>query len=90
MVNQCSGRVRCEFLIPRLGLIGFRSQFLPDTRAPAHDHLFAAGNRGLSHPVARHRCARGRQHGPPRPLRALEPEERGKSSLAGPIVYEAD
>ena len=35
MVNHGSGRVRLEFRIPARGLIGFRSQFLTDTRAPA-------------------------------------------------------
>ncbi|MCX6551052.1 MAG: translational GTPase TypA [Acidobacteria bacterium] len=32
MVNHGSGRVRLDFLIPTRGLIGFRSQFLTDTR----------------------------------------------------------
>ena len=32
MVNHGSGRVRMEFRIPARGLIGFRSQFLTDTR----------------------------------------------------------
>ena len=32
MVNHGSGRVRLEFRIPTRGLIGFRSQFLTDTR----------------------------------------------------------
>ncbi|CAN5716371.1 translational GTPase TypA [soil metagenome] len=32
MVNHGSGRVRLEFRIPARGLIGFRSQFLTDTR----------------------------------------------------------
>ncbi|MBA2304776.1 MAG: translational GTPase TypA [Acidobacteria bacterium] len=32
MVNNGSGRVRLEFRIPARGLIGFRSQFLTDTR----------------------------------------------------------
>jgi GTP-binding protein len=32
MVNNGSGRVRLEFRIPSRGLIGFRSQFLTDTR----------------------------------------------------------
>jgi len=32
MVNHGSGRVRLEFEIPTRGLIGFRSQFLTDTR----------------------------------------------------------
>jgi GTP-binding protein len=32
MVNHGSGRVRLEFLIPTRGLIGFRTEFLTDTR----------------------------------------------------------
>ena len=32
MVNHGHGRVRMEFLVPSRGLIGFRSQFLTDTR----------------------------------------------------------
>ena len=32
MVNHGTGRVRLEFRIPSRGLIGFRSQFLTDTR----------------------------------------------------------
>ena len=32
MVNKGSGRVRLEFLIPARGLIGYRSEFLTDTR----------------------------------------------------------
>ncbi|MBM63123.1 MAG: translational GTPase TypA [Acidobacteria bacterium] len=32
MVNHGSGRIRLEFRIPTRGLIGFRSQFLTDTR----------------------------------------------------------
>ncbi len=42
MVNHGSGRVRLEFRIPTRGLIGFRSQFLTDTRgAGVMHHLFA-------------------------------------------------
>ena len=42
MVNNGSGRVRMEFSIPTRGLIGFRSQFLTDTRGTGIlNHLFA-------------------------------------------------
>ncbi len=41
MVNHGSGRVRLEFIIPTRGLIGFRSQFLTDTRGTGiMNHLF--------------------------------------------------
>ena len=42
MVNHGSGRVRLEFRIPTRGLIGFRSQFLTDTRGTGiMNYLFA-------------------------------------------------
>jgi GTP-binding protein len=41
MVNHGSGRVRMEFRIPSRGLIGFRSEFLTDTRGTGiANHLF--------------------------------------------------
>jgi GTP-binding protein len=41
MVNHGSGRTRLEFRIPARGLIGFRSQFLTDTRGTGiMNHLF--------------------------------------------------
>jgi GTP-binding protein len=43
MVNNGSGRVRLEFRIPTRGLIGFRSQFLTDTKGTGiMNHLFAS------------------------------------------------
>jgi GTP-binding protein len=42
MVNHGTGRVRMEFRTPARGLIGFRSQFLTDTRGTGiMNHLFA-------------------------------------------------
>jgi GTP-binding protein len=42
LVNHGSGRVRMEFRIPARGLIGFRSQFLTDTKGTGiMNHLFA-------------------------------------------------
>jgi len=42
MVNHGSGRIRLEFRIPTRGLIGFRSQFLTDTRGTGiMNNLFA-------------------------------------------------
>ncbi|MGE0451801.1 MAG: translational GTPase TypA [Vicinamibacterales bacterium] len=41
MVNNGSGRVRLEFRIPARGLIGFRSQFMTDTKGTGiMNHLF--------------------------------------------------
>ncbi len=41
MVNHGTGRVRMEFRVPSRGLIGFRSQFLTDTRGTGLlNHLF--------------------------------------------------
>jgi GTP-binding protein len=43
MVNHGSGRVRMEFRIPARGLIGFRSQFLTETKGTGiMNHLFAS------------------------------------------------
>jgi GTP-binding protein len=42
MVNHGSGRVRLEFRIPARGLIGFRSQFLTDTKGTGIlNHIFS-------------------------------------------------
>ena len=42
MVNHGTGRVRMEFTIPSRGLIGFRTEFLTDTRGTGiANHLFA-------------------------------------------------
>ncbi|HXT27879.1 MAG TPA: EF-Tu/IF-2/RF-3 family GTPase, partial [Vicinamibacterales bacterium] len=42
MVNHGSGRVRLEFRIPARGLIGFRSEFLTETKGTGiMNHLFA-------------------------------------------------
>ena len=42
MVNHGSGRVRMEFRVPTRGLIGFRSQFLTETKGTGiMNHLFA-------------------------------------------------
>ena len=43
MVNHGSGRVRLEFRIPARGLIGFRSQFLTETRGTGIMHHVFAG-----------------------------------------------
>ena len=43
MINNGSGRIRLEFRIPARGLIGFRSQFLTETRGTGIMHHIFAG-----------------------------------------------
>jgi GTP-binding protein len=43
MINHGSGRVRLEFRIPSRGLIGFRSQFLTDTKGTGMMHHLFSG-----------------------------------------------
>jgi GTP-binding protein len=46
MVNHGSGRIRLDFRIPARGLIGFRSQFMTDTRGTGiMNHLFSSWER---------------------------------------------
>ena len=52
MVNNGSGRVRLEFRIPTRGLIGFRSQFLTDTRGTGIMHHLFAGWEPWHGPIA--------------------------------------
>jgi GTP-binding protein len=43
MINHGSGRVRLEFRIPARGLIGFRSQFMTDTKGTGiMNHIFSS------------------------------------------------
>ena len=75
MVNHGSGRVRLEFRIPTRGLIGFRSQFLTDTRGTGIlHHLFAGvGALARAHCGPPHRCPGGGPGGEGHRLRHLEP-----------------
>ncbi len=52
MVNHGSGRVRLEFRIPTRGLIGFRFQFLTDTRGTGIMHHRFAGWEPWHGPIA--------------------------------------
>ncbi|HVW04833.1 MAG TPA: translational GTPase TypA [Vicinamibacterales bacterium] len=52
MVNHGSGRVRLEFRIPARGLIGFRSQFLTETRGTGIMHHNFAGWEPWHGPIA--------------------------------------
>src|SRR5699024_12447744 len=38
MLNHCTGCVRMEFVVPARGLIGFRTEFLTDTRGTGMAH----------------------------------------------------
>ena len=81
MVNHGSGRVRLEFRIPARGLIGFRSQFLTDTRGTGiMNHLFAGWEPWHGPiPVAR-QPARSSPTAPAwrRPTRSANLQERGE------------
>ena len=52
MVNHGSGRIRLEFRIPTRGLIGFRSQFLTDTRGTGIMHHVFAGWKAWHGPIS--------------------------------------
>ena len=64
MVNNGSGRVRLEFKVPARGLIGFRSQFLTDTKGTGiMNHIFAwLGAVGRADSGASDRRPGGRPH----------------------------
>ena len=69
MVNHGTGRVRLEFRIPSRGLIGFRTEFLTDTRGTGlMNHLFdgwAAWQGDIAHRSQRRPGRRPRPAGPP-------------------------
>jgi GTP-binding protein len=52
MINHGSGRVRLDFRIPARGLIGFRSQFLTETRGTGIMHHNFAGWEPWHGPIA--------------------------------------
>ncbi|MBI5695347.1 MAG: translational GTPase TypA, partial [Nitrospirae bacterium] len=68
MVNNGTGRVRMEFEIPSRGLIGFRSEFLTDTRGTGLMNTLFIGYRPYCGEI------RGRMSG------ALVADRRGKST----------
>jgi len=65
MINHGSGRVRLEFRVPARGLIGFRSQFLTQTRGTGIMHHNFAGWEPWHGPI------------PSRPAGALVADRRG-------------
>ena len=92
MVNHGSGRVRLEFRIPTRGLIGFRSQFLTDTKGTGiMNHLFAGWEpwHGAI-PARAHRRAGGRpRRAWPRPTRSTTCRSAARSSSSpATTVYE--
>jgi len=68
MVNHGTGRVRLEFEIPARGLIGFRSEFLTDTRGAGLMNTLFIGYRPYSGEI------KGRSNG------ALIADRRGKTN----------
>ena len=72
MVNHGSGRVRLEFRIPARGLIGFRSQFLTETRGTGIMHHIFAGWEPWHGPIPSRPTGAlvADRSGPPRPTRS--------------------
>jgi GTP-binding protein len=66
MINHGSGRIRLEFRIPARGLIGFRTQFLTETRGTGLMHHIFAGWEPWHGPI------------PARPTGALVSDRSGK------------
>ena len=91
MVNNGSGRVRLEFRIPARGLIGFRSQFMTDTKGTGiMNHIFASWEpwHGAI-PAQGDGRARGRPRGRGHRLRHLQPAgARRDLHRPGTSVYE--
>ncbi len=74
MANHGTGWVRMEYLVPARGLIGFRTEFLTETRGHRHPapRLRPLGALGRRAADPRHRRARRR---PPRQHRAVRADE---------------
>ena len=91
MVNNGSGRVRLEFRIPARGLIGFRSQFMTDTKGTGiMNHIFSSWEpwHGAI-PVARERRAGRRPHRRRHVVRHLQSAGAGRDlHRSGDGVYE--
>ena len=75
MVNHGTGWVRLEYLVPARGLIGFRTEFLTETRGTGHPPPRLRPLRALARRAAHaaERLARRRPAGPDDRLRDLEP-----------------
>ncbi len=85
MVNHGTGWVRLEFLVPARGLIGFRTEFLTETRGTGHPALGLRALRALAgrDPDAADRLARGRPPRRHRHVRAAEAAGAG-AAVRGP------
>ena len=82
MVNHGSGRVRLEFRVPSRGLIGFRTQFMTDTRGTGiMNHSSPSGSRGTGRSRAAHRGA-GRRPRRARPRPSRSPTCRSAASCS--------
>ncbi|GIT67889.1 MAG: hypothetical protein Ct9H300mP25_13610 [Acidobacteriota bacterium] len=90
MVNHGSGRVRLEFRVPTRGLIGFRSQFLTDTRGTGiMNHLLRRGNLGTVRLVGDHRCLVADRPGKATAFAIYNLQERGEIFVKPTVeVYE--
>ena len=75
LVNHGSGRVRLEVSIPTRGLIGYRNEFLTDTKGTGIMQLVPGGIRRIPRrfSLARHRLAGVERPGRRRGPRAVEP-----------------
>ena len=60
LVNHGTGWVRMDYVVPARGLIGFRTEFLTETRGTGQLHHVFDGLRALARrpPHAPHRLAR--------------------------------
>ena len=92
MVNHGTGWVRMEYLVPARGLIGFRTEFLTETRGTGLLHHVFEQVRAVARRAAdpAHRLAGGRPARAPRPAFALANlQERGTMFVGpGTEVYE--
>jgi GTP-binding protein len=91
MVNHGSGRIRLEFRIPARGLIGFRSQFLTETRGTGLMHHVFSGWEPWHGPIASRPTGAlvADRPGPATAYAIANLQERGEMFIApGTHVYE--
>ena len=91
MVNHGTGWVRIEYLVPARGLIGFRTEFLTETRGSGHPALGLRALRAVARrdQDAPDRIAGGRPPRGDRPFALVKLQERGQLFVGpGEEVYE--